>query len=54
MARRTRATAFTRFLLLLAFMAALFFGVQYVLTATEWGRTTQQELLEAARDANDE
>ncbi len=47
MATRTRITGFTRFLLVLALMAALFFGVQYALTNTEWGRDLHLKVQEA-------
>lgn len=48
MAVRTQATAFTRFLFVIAFMAALFFFVQYALTNTEWGKQLHQDIQEAA------
>lgn len=48
--RRTQATGFTRFLIMLAVMAALFFGVQYVLSSTEWGQELHQDLQESATE----
>lgn len=44
---KTRVTGFTRILLVLLLMAAVFFGVQAFLSQTELGQQTHQELLEA-------
>lgn len=47
MASRSRPTAFSRFFILFILMAALFFGVQYALTSTDWGKQFHQELQES-------
>lgn len=47
MAPKTRPTAFSRFFILFVLMAALFFGVQYALTSTDWGKQFHQELQES-------
>ena len=49
MALKTRATGFTRFLLLLLLMAAIFFGTRYALESTAWGKKVQNDLIEAAK-----
>jgi len=46
MASKSRPTAFSRFFILFLLMAALFFGVQYALTSTDWGKQFHQELQE--------
>lgn len=48
MPSKTRATAFSRFLLVVALMAALFLGVRYALEETPWGRDLHEELQRAA------
>lgn len=48
MPSKTRATGFTRFLIVVAVMAALFFGVRYALEETPWGRELHEDLQEAA------
>ena len=48
MPSKTRATPFTRFLLVIALMAALFFGARYALEETAWGRELHEELQEVA------
>ena len=48
MPSKARATAFSRFLIVLAVMAALFFGARYALEETAWGRQLHTELQEAA------
>ena len=47
MASRSRPTAFSRFFILFILMAMLFFGVQYALTSTDWGKQIHQELQES-------
>ena len=48
MPSKTRATAFSRFLIVVALMAALFSGVRYALEETPWGRDLHEELQQAA------
>ena len=48
MPSKTRATPFTRFLIVVALMAALFFGARYALEETAWGRQLHEELQEVA------
>ena len=48
MPSKTRATPFSRFLIVLAVMAALFFGARYALEETPWGRRLHADLQEAA------
>lgn len=48
MATRTRPTGLSRFLFVLIVMAALFFGVQYAITSTDWGRDLHQRVIDAA------
>lgn len=48
MPSKTRATGFSRFLIVLAVMAALFFGVRYALEETPWGQALHEDLQEAA------
>lgn len=52
MALKTRPTAFSRILFVLIIMAALFFGVQYALTSTDWGRELHQEIQQRTPDAD--
>lgn len=47
MAAKSRPTAFSRFFILFLLMAALFFGVQYALTSTDWGKQLHQEIQES-------
>jgi len=47
MASRSRPTAFSRFFILFLLMAVLFFGVQFILTSTDWGKQVHQELQES-------
>jgi len=54
MAGRTRVTGFTRFLMVILLMAAIYFGVQYALTQTEWGKSLHQDLQEAVPEQVDD
>ena len=47
MATRTRTTGFTRILLMLALMAALYFGVHYALSNTSWGQQLHEGIQQA-------
>jgi hypothetical protein len=52
MASKARPTAFSRFFILFILMAILFFGVQYALTSTDWGKEIHQELQESVPEGD--
>ncbi len=52
MASKARPTAFSRILIVILLMVAIFFGVQYALTNTEWGKELHTEIQEQTPQPN--